>query len=134
MLIDKWDSLKKNRFYTFVFFGVLNTATTYLIYLLFLMVVNYQVAYMIAYFLGIILAYIVNLRFVFKTQSSVKKAISYPFLYIIQYIIGMLMLFTLVNVLNVPEVWAPLFVITLLIPVSYFLNKSFLLTRQEHYG
>jgi putative flippase GtrA len=126
----KLTTLGHSRFFVFVLYGGLNTLATYLLYLLFVTVFNYQIAYLLAYLSGIFLAYILNLRFVFKAQSSLKKAVSYPLIYVIQYFIGALLLYVFVNQLYVSELVAPLLVILILIPISYFLNKTVLLTTR----
>lgn len=124
---DKADFFNK-RFVIFLFCGGLNTIVTYLLYLLLSCMVHYQVAYLIAYITGIVLAYGLNLRFVFNAQSTLRKIISYPIIYGIQYLLGAGLMFLLLSVLRLPNVLAPLIVIVLLMPVSYCLNKKILVS------
>lgn len=116
------------RFISFVFFGGLNTAVTYLLYLGLSQALHYQLAYLIAYFAGIVLAYLLNLRFVFNAQSSLKKMLRYPFIYVVQYLLGAGLMYLMLSVLNLPNALAPLCVTALLLPVSYLMNKKILVT------
>lgn len=114
------------RIFSFALCGGINTAATLLLYLGLIKLLNYQLAYLIAYAGGIALAYIMNLRIVFKEQSSMGKMMSYPLIYLVQYLLGAMLLYTLVDILALPKTWAPLLVIPLLMPVSYYLNKKIL--------
>ena len=117
-----------NHFFSFLLCGGLNTVVTYLLYLLLSCVVHYQLAYLMAYITGIVLAYGLNLRFVFNEKSSLRKIVSYPIIYGVQYVLGAGLMFLLLRVLGLPNVVAPLIVIVLLLPVSYYLNKKILVS------
>ena len=106
--------------------GGLNTVVTYLLYLLLASVMHYQVAYLIAYTSGIALAYMLNLHLVFNEQSSFRKAVCYPFIYLTQYLLGAGLLYLFVSVLGLSNALAPLLVIVMLLPASYFMNKKVL--------
>lgn len=118
-------------FLLFILSGGINTLVTYGAYLLFLQVVSYQLSYAIAYFLGIVLAYILNLRFVFNTKSSFRKILRYPLIYLVQYVLGAGLLYLLVSVLGLSSVFAPLFVIMLLLPVTFLMNKKVLAENDD---
>lgn len=120
--------LTNKRFFRFLLSGGVNTLVTYLLYLLLASVMHYQLAYLITYTAGIAFAYFLNVRLVFKSQSSLGKILRYPFIYLLQYALGAGLLFILVGVLNLHAALAPLLVIVLLLPVSYFMNKL-ILTR-----
>jgi putative flippase GtrA len=124
LIHSKW--LPNKRFVSFVFVGGLNTGVTYLLYLLLSNVTHYQIAYLIAYLTGIVLAYLLNLRFVFNAQSSLKKMLRYPFIYVIQYLLGAGLMYVMLELLNLPNVLAPLLVTLLLLPISYYMNKIIL--------
>lgn len=117
------------QFFTFITVGVLNTVLTYSFYLLCLNVLHYQVAYFFTYVLGIVLAYLTNLRFVFRAKSSFKKMSLYPFIYIGQYVLAVFLLYIFIDLLRLSEALAPLLVLLSLFPVSYFLNKTVLQAR-----
>jgi len=114
------------RFFSFLIFGGVNTAVTYLLYLWLSYMLHYQIAYFVAYVGGILLAYLLNLRYVFKTKNSLKKIALYPVIYVVQYLIGAFFMYLFLQVLYLPNAVAPLLVIILLVPISYLLNKEVL--------
>jgi putative flippase GtrA len=120
------DWLLDKRFISFVLFGGLNTAFTYLLYLLLSKEMHYQLAYLIAYVTGIAMAYILNLRFVFNARSSLRKIVCYPLIYVTQYLLGAGLMYLMLSVLSLPNALAPLLVIVLLLPISYYMNKKVL--------
>jgi putative flippase GtrA len=126
MLQNNLSQLSSNRFFRFLLSGGINTVATYLLYLLLASVMHYQAAYLIAYTSGIALAYMLNLRLVFNAQSSLGKVVRYPLIYLIQYFLGAGLLYLLVSVLSLPNALAPLIVIILLLPISYYMNKKVL--------
>lgn len=117
------------RIFSFALCGGINTAVTLLLYFGLVRLLNYQLAYFIAYLCGIAMAYVMNLRIVFKGQSSIGKIVHYPLIYLAQYLLGAVLLYILIDVLALPNTWAPLLAILLLMPVSYYLNKKFMLSR-----
>lgn len=124
--------LIKNRYkrwLRFVLGGGLNTTVTYGIYLLLNLLVNYQLAYLIAYTLGIVFAYWFNTVFVFKTSLSWKAFFSYPLVYVIQYLISSIFLSILIEVWKINKALAPLVITIGIIPLSYLLNKLALRTK-----
>ena len=112
-----------NRFLFFIICGIINTGTTYLIYLLLLTSFHYQIAYLTSYIFGIILSYLLNLFLVFKEKSTIRKFFQYPFIYLAQYIIGTVLLYFFVKFMRFPEKIAPLTVSIVLIPATYMMNK-----------
>jgi putative flippase GtrA len=127
MRLNKPDWLLDKRFISFVLCGGLNTVVTYLLYLLLASVMHYQVAYLIAYTSGIALAYMLNLHLVFNEQSSFRKVVCYPLIYLTQYLLGAGLLYLFVSMLGLSNALAPLLVIVMLLPVSYFMNKKVLI-------
>lgn len=126
MWLDRANWLLNKQFINFILFGVLNTTVTYLLYLFLSKQIHYQLAYLIVYVAGIILAYVLNLFFVFNTRSSFKKIISYPFIYIVQYAIGAGLLYILLRIFSLSNALAPLLVTIFLLPVSYYMNRKIL--------
>ena len=118
-----------NRFVFFIICGIINTGTTYLIYLLLLIYFHYQIAYLTSYISGIILSYFLNLFIVFKEKSTFRKFLQYPFIYLIQYVIGTVLLYFFVKFVHFPEEIAPLTVSIALIPVTYMMNKIILVKK-----
>lgn len=125
-MAEIFTSGKSRQFFVFVIFGLINTGATYFLYLLLLNFMHYQIAYFLVYTFGIILAYDLNSRFVFRVKITARKSFYYPLIYIVQYMIGALLSYILVDLCEVPSRWSLLIVITILVPISYLLNKMIL--------
>lgn len=103
--------------------GGLTTSFTYLIYLSLNHLIDYQWAYFIGYFLGVLLAYWFNTVIVFKAELHWKGLFTYPLIYVLQYLISAALLGTLVEQFNISQQLAPLLVIAAMVPLTYYLNK-----------
>lgn len=110
-------------FLRFLLAGALNTALTYAIYLLAILVVGYQVAYAIAFLAGIFISYWLSLRYVFRQAGSLKKLARYPLVYLAQYAAGAIILELLVRDAVVSVPLAPLVVVVLTLPLTFMLSK-----------
>ncbi|MES1981095.1 MAG: GtrA family protein [Pseudomonadota bacterium] len=122
------------RFVSFVLFGGLNTAVTYLLYLALSNSLHYQLAYLIAYGIGIVIAYVLNSRWVFNVASSARKILCYPLIYLVQYLFGAGLMYLFLKVFSLPNALAPLLVIILLLPISFYMNKRILSIKQPING
>lgn len=113
-------------FARFIAGGVGNTLATYALYLLLLMVLDYRVAYTVAYISGIFLAYWIGLRFVFRERSSWAKLSRFPIVYAVQYVMGVIVIMVCVGVFGAPEALAPLAAIALSVPITFLLSRRIL--------
>jgi len=98
---------------------VVNTAVTYLLYLVLLQVLPYVEAYSMTYLAGIFLGYMLNSYVVFKERPTLKSVAMYPLVYVLNYLFGLSILYTFVELFGVPREMAPLFVIAISVPVAY---------------
>lgn len=121
---------KNNEFLRFIFAGILNTGATYLIYLILLNRFYYGFAYTVSYLAGIIIMYFLNILFVFRTNGSVKKIMTFPLVYISQYFINYLILFTFVDFFSVEKKIAPIFVIIISMPITFILSRIILKEKE----
>ena len=115
-------------FIRYLMVTVLNTLTTYALYLLGLRLMPYPLAYSSAYLAGIFIAYALNSLFVFRQPLSWKKALQYPLVYVVQYLLGLFMLTVLVEMLRVDAQFAALLNVVVTLPITYVLSR-FILTR-----
>lgn len=115
--------------FLFLIVGVVNTVTTYSIYLLLLLVISYWSAYTAAYAMGTFFSYALNTLVVFRAKWNWKRLAAYPLVYVIQYALGMMGLGLLVEVLGFSEQLAPLLVIILTIPVTYLASRRIIRGR-----
>lgn len=110
-------------FTRFLISGGINTGLTYLIYLALIPLMAYSLAYSVSYVTGIVIAYVINTRFVFQAKMQVKSALLYPLVYVVQYVAGVLLLVLLVENLGVDERLAPILIIILTTPLTFILNR-----------
>lgn len=118
------------RWLRFLCGGAANTLFTYLLYLGLIRILPYQWAYFAAYVTGIVLAYWLNARFVFKVPLSWKGLFAYPVVYLVQYVLAAVLLEALVRLGGVPPAYAPLLVTAVLLPLTYLMNKLVLRERR----
>lgn len=111
-----------SEFYRFILWGCVNTAAGYLIYALLQQFLPYLVSYSVAYILGIIIAYFLNAKFVFRQELRLSRAMTYPLVYLAQYLLGVISLYLLVRVLEVNKLLAPALIVLVTIPITYFLS------------
>jgi putative flippase GtrA len=116
-------------FLRFLFFALINTGFTYLVYLLCLELFPYLVAYTISYLSGILVSYLLNSVFVFKTPLHWKKALQFPLVYLVQYLLGSVLISISVEVLGIQETMAALLNVVILLPISFILSR-FILTKK----
>lgn len=107
--------------------GATNTLVTYVIYLLLLTHFDYKISYLVSYVFGVFLAYLLNLKYVFKAEHTLAKILLYPIIYIILYFTGITVLWISVHYLSVPEEFALIFGIAVNVPLGYILNRVLLL-------
>lgn len=114
------------RWLRFIVGGGINTGVTYILYLIFNTMLNYQLAYFIAYVFGVFFSYWFNSKFVFRVPLSWKKFLSYPVVYIVQYFLSASLLGLFVEYFEVSELFAPIVVVILLVPITYIMSKLIL--------
>src|SRR4051812_29837623 len=110
-------------FIRFGLIGTLNTLFTLMIYIFLGLILSYQIAYFIAYVLGIILSYFLNALFVFQKKVSLSTFLQFPLIYLAQYIVGAVLLGALVEKAGISKNYSPILVILLTFPLSFFLNR-----------
>lgn len=122
------NNLAKNgkKWFIFLLGGLLNTSISYLFYFLFLMILPYQVSYFLAYSIGIIFSYYYNSIIVFQADLSLQKFLSYPIIYVFQYLASAFVLAIMIDVMEINEMYAPLFVSIILVPLTYIMSKIIL--------
>ena len=110
-------------FYRFVFWGGVNTLAGYLVYVFLLLFLPYLISYSIAFMFSIFVSYVLNSKFVFNQELALRKALKYPVVYVNQYVLGAVSLYLLVHFLEINKLVAPLLVVVLTIPATYFLSR-----------
>lgn len=116
-------------FMRFLIVGIINTLSTYLIYLFLLIVFNYHISYTISYIAGIIISYYLNSIYVFKEKVSFIKFLKYPIVYVVQYLINLATMFLFIEYLHFQQQIVPIIVMVLSIPITYLLSKLIIKSR-----
>ena len=114
---------RKKRWLRFLLGGGINTAFTYAVYLALNTVLVYQLAFFVAYALGVVFSYWFNAVFVFRVSLSWKGLFSYPVVYVVQYVASAFLLGGLVQFADMGESLAPLVVTLVMVPVTYVMSK-----------
>ena len=111
----------------FLISGFLNTCITYLIYLGVLLAFSYEVAYTVAFILGVFISYGLNANFVFRSGISIGSLIRFPLIYLLQYFFGIMMVAVLIEYGGVSDWLAPVFVIMVTVPLTFIFAKTIFL-------
>lgn len=110
-------------FLRFIVSGGFNTVLTYAIYLALLNFLPYKKSYTISYVIGIVLAYLLNRFFVFRSHQGIRTAVIMPFIYLVQYVLALSILWIWVEVFHLDDHLAPLSAIILTLPVTFLFSK-----------
>lgn len=117
--------------FRFLLGGGANTLATYGLYCLLLLLLSPQGAYAVSFAAGVILSYVLNLRFVFQAHHSFKKMALFPLIYLVVFVIGSTVLQVAIRYFSVRASLAPLLSIACTLPVSFLLTKWLLGTRSN---
>lgn len=110
----------------FLLAGALNTLATYAVYLLLLSVLGYTLAYSVAFIIGILIAYAMNSRYVFRVATSLRTFALFPLVYGAQYLVGVAALRIAVIEFGVPQKYALVASIAVTVPMTFLLSRLLL--------
>ena len=96
---------------------------TYGLYLLFLLWMRYEIAYIIAFVVGVAVAFVANAAFVFQTPMKRKAAIQFPLVYVLQFVVTFVLLRVAVESLGIPKAFALAAAVLFTLPITYFLSR-----------
>jgi putative flippase GtrA len=119
----------RGQFARYVIAGAVNTAVTYVLLVALMRVIEYRLAYSIAYLAGVVLGCWLQCRFVFHVPLDWRNAIRFPAVYAIQYLTGLLLLWALVDAAGMRREWAALLVVVLNVPIGFFMLRFLLRVR-----
>lgn len=108
----------------FVLSGGINTLLTYVLYLLLLESFGHRWSYGAAFAVGIVLAYVLNRAFVFRSHAGWRSAIAMPVIYLLQFCVGLGIVELWVVWLRWPAALAPLAATALTLPMTYLLSRQ----------
>lgn len=113
----------------FIKFGIVGLSNTFIslsiYYILIYFETNYLVANTVAFVISVLNAYYWNNKFVFEKgdKGNIKPLIKTFMAYGITFILSTILLFIIVNRLNVSQIIAPLINLIITIPLNFLLNK-----------
>lgn len=113
----------------FILGGAVNTAVSYVAYLAALLVMPYVAAFCVAFMTGILVAFLVNSRFVFRTDIVWRKIWGVGAIYAVHAGLGLAMLIFWVQWAHVDERIAPLLNVAILTPATFLANRWWLVKR-----
>lgn len=117
--------LKKisGEFLRFLVMGGANTIVAYIVYLILLQWLRYELAYAIGYAVGIGMAYVLSTTFVFRERLRKRSAVRFPLVYVAQFLVSFIILRIAVEVFHVPQWLALGCSVVLTIPVTFALSR-----------
>jgi putative flippase GtrA len=103
--------------------GAVNTGLTYVAYLALLQALSYRWAYSVSYVAGIVLSFVLNSLYVFRTPLRWRRLLPYPSVYLVQYLLGLCVVYVGVELLRWDERLMPAAVLAVTVPVSFLMNR-----------
>lgn len=132
-LLSKFNIKNKEDFYKvvkqFIKFGIVGVSNTLLslaiYYILIFINVNYLIANIIAFIISVLNAYYWNNKYVFKNNdnSTFKKLIKVYLSYGITFVLSTVLLYVMVDLMNISKYIAPIINLLITIPLNFLLNK-----------
>jgi putative flippase GtrA len=115
----------RTQFARFLLGGAANTIVTHGLFVVLSWSIPPSVAYTVAYLFGVVLAYVINTAFVFRTRASIGSAARFPGAYVVPYFMG-LTLVTLLTQAGLDSRLAILAVLAVNVPLSFVLTRCVL--------
>ncbi|KOV65777.1 GtrA family protein [Streptomyces sp. MMG1121] len=119
----------KRQIITFAVVGVLNTATYYCLYLLFLIWLPYLAAHVLAFSLSMIGSFFLNARFTYRIRPTWRKFALFPLTNVTNFLITTLGVYVIVDVLHAGSRFAPLLASAAAIPVTFVVSRWVMLPK-----
>ncbi|MEU1011126.1 GtrA family protein [Streptomyces sp. NPDC088810] len=114
---------------TFAVVGVVNTATYYCLYLLFLTGFPYLAAHVLAFLLSMIGSFFLNARFTYRIRPTWQKFLLFPLTNVTNFLITTAGVYLIVDVLHAGSRFAPLLASAMAVPVTYLVSRWVMLPK-----
>ena len=115
----------------FILAGAFNTAVTLALYVTLLAFLPHPVAYTTTFVAGVMLSYVLNRFFVFRSVGGVATILLFPMVYVVQYLVGLLVVLMWVDLLRLPTVLASIAAVVVTLPITYALLRWVFVTRPD---
>ena len=107
----------------FLFVGLSNTALTYATYLGLLQVLHYAWAYTGAFLVGLVYTGLLNIRLTFARHPTLAAWIVFAAYDTFYWVCSLALLRLLVDGLAIPEVYAPLVMLSVVVPINFVMTR-----------
>ena len=107
----------------YILAGFSNTFFSYLIYCIFVFLLNYKISYLISVIASIIYTYQVNTNLVFKVKRNSRVRYLFFIVYLIQIIVGIFLIDLWINKFHFSKFLAPILNIIFISPVVFLLSN-----------
>lgn len=113
----------------FIVAGGVNTALTLVLYLALLAILPHTVAYTVTFMVGVVLSYVLNRSFVFRSAGGFTTMLLFPVVYVVQYLVGLLVVLAWVDLLGLPAALASIAAVIVTLPITYGLLRWVFATK-----
>lgn len=96
---------------------------SYGMYLMLLRWMRYEIAYIVAFAMGVVLAYVVNAIFVFREPMRRRSALQFPLVYLLQFAACLALLRIAVEWWGIPEAFALGIAVMITLPATFLLSR-----------
>ena len=111
--------------------GVVNTATYYGFYLLFLEWLPYLAAHILAFALSMTGSFFLNARFTYRTRPTWRKFLLFPLTNATNFLLTTAGVYVIVDVLHADSRFAPLLASGAAIPVTFVVSRTIMLRGSQ---
>ena len=119
---------KFTRFYRspavrFLAVGGLNFVVTYAVYLIALLMLDYHIAFTIAFVTGLIFTSVLTIRHTFTVHLTILSAAIYGAYYLLYFSVNICLIEILIEDYAFDAMWAPFLSLVVLTPIHFLLSK-----------
>ncbi|MDQ8051132.1 GtrA family protein [Luteibacter sp.] len=111
------------QFASFVLIRTICTLLSYACYMLLLVWLRYEAAYVASYAFGIVIAYVTSALFVFKQPMRRSSALMFPIVYLVQFLVGLALLKLSVEGLGIGEELAYAVSVLIPLPLTFVMSR-----------
>ena len=111
--------------------GIYNVLSTLLNWLLLYIGVHYLIATAVSYIFGVLLAYILNTKLVFRKEYSVAGCVKFSSVYISNFVITLILTFIIVDIICINVYIAPIVTMLISFGYNYIMSKYFVFREEK---